>query len=145
MLMCISRKKGPYPITVGIRSGRSALIRMKAMLFLKGDSNSVTVELESTTSTSVALETPLSGICALPSESQMIMTIVRNVERPVVIWRFQCCNDEVNIVLYSAVQIREILPLRKLFRRPGLAMLEEPVPELNPATVLVVLLPCRAM
>ena len=77
-------------MTVGIRSGRSALILTKAMVFLNGDSNFVTVELDSRASAPGTLGAPLSGMCALPSESQTMMTIVMNVETPVVIWRFQC-------------------------------------------------------
>lgn len=78
------------------------------MLFLKGDSNFVTVKLESSVSTSGVLEVPLSGICAFPSESQIIMTIVRNVERPVVIWRFQCCSGDVSTTLLCLTNQRKL-------------------------------------
>ena len=90
MLICVSRKKGSYAITVGIRSGRFALIRMKAILFLKGDSSLVTFELDSSVATCGALEAPSPGMCALRSESQTITTIVKNVEMAVVMLRFQC-------------------------------------------------------
>ncbi len=66
------------------------MIRMKAMLFLKGDSSLVTFESDPMASTSVTWEAPLSGMCALPSESQTIMPMVNDVEMPVVMLRFQC-------------------------------------------------------
>ena len=115
------------------------------MLFLNGDCNVVTVELESSASTSDDLEVSLSGICELPRDSQMMMTIVRNVEKAVVILRSQCCNEDVSIVHCYASRTRESLPLRRPFPRPDLAWLEELDPELNLETVWVVLLPCRAM
>lgn len=142
--MCISRKKGSYAISVGIRSGRSALIRMKAMLFLKGDSSLVTFELESRASTSGTLEAPLSGMCALPSESQTMMRIVKNVERLVMMLRFQRCKSVVSIVHYHDVLMEYVL-WRRPFRRPGSALSEEPVPESNLVPVSEAQLPCIAM